>query len=377
MSSMTPDDLKQKLVVFEQSKREAKRIVDERERAAVKVPKLSGFSLEEILHHEFAKRRTLLARGEHAVLRAGNIAQVYAYRGFGKTWLFETLALVAAYPVEALGLNAPESSTVLYVDGEMASEDVKDRFRLLCDMLKVPRQLGIGAERKLVIVGADWQEEYLPKLDTLEGQTAIEPFVEQADLILLDNRSSLFDPEGEKDPTAWQPAQDWLLSLRRRGKSIVMAHHANRQGGPRGLSKAEDVIDLNIKLSRPEDYKAEEGARFVVEFDKARGIHGPAAAPFTATLGPKGWVVESARGEGENAERKVREYLLLAERAGESPRSGNDIVAKVKVGRSACFELIASWRERGWLIKEDGGLLYRGPGWPGRLGEEAEGESEL
>ena len=35
-------------------------------------------------------------------------------------------------------------------------------------------------------------------------------FVDAADLVILDNRSCLFDPEGEKDASAWQPAQEWL-----------------------------------------------------------------------------------------------------------------------------------------------------------------------
>lgn len=104
-------------------------------------------------------------------------------------------------------------------------------------------------------LAADWQDGYLPRLDTLPGRLAIEPFVAQADFIILDNRSSLFDPEAEKDPTAWQPAQDSLLSLRRRRKAVLIVHHSNRMGGARGHSKPEDVMELLIKLTRPEGYR--------------------------------------------------------------------------------------------------------------------------
>ena len=75
----------------------------------------------------------------------------------------------------------------------------------------------------LLIVAADWQHEYLPRMDTPEGQSSIEPLVENADVIIFDNRSCLFDPEGEKDPTAWQPTQDYLLSQRRRDKASLLA----------------------------------------------------------------------------------------------------------------------------------------------------------
>ena len=121
----------------------------------------------------------------------------------------------------------------------------------------------------MTIIAADWQDDYLPRLDTEAGQTEIEPYVENADLIVLDNRSRLVDPDGEKDPSAWQPMQDWLLSLRRRGKAVLLGHHSNRMGGARAHSKAEDPMNLLINLTRPDDYRQDQGARFAVTFDKS------------------------------------------------------------------------------------------------------------
>lgn len=356
MPPTDPEKLKAKAIEHEADlfliKRKGREVAEERIRQSMRPPKLLGFSLEEILQHTFPRRRAILKRDDHVILRAGNIAQVFAYRGYGKTWLLETMALVVAYQIEALGLHAPEPSKVLYVDGEMASEDVKERFQLLCDMLNVPRQLGVGAEKRLVIVGADWQEEYLPRLDTLEGQSAIEPFVDPADFIILDNRSCLFDPEGEKDPSVWQLAQDWLLSLRRRGKTTVMAHHANRQGGARGIGKAEDVIDLNLKLSRPEGYTAEQGARFLVEFDKARGIRGAGAKPFLATLKDKGWHVQSPDAADESSLRlAIFEHIKLTEDLNEPIKTANAVHKEIGGNKSACLrELQALMREE--LIKK-------------------------
>jgi hypothetical protein len=321
-----------------------------------KPPELIGFSLEELLLHKFPLRKPLLLRGDDVLLRAGHLWQIFAYRGFGKTWLLETLALICAYSIKALDLHAPEPSKVLYIDGEMASEDIKERFALLCDMLKVPRQLGLLAKSNLTIVGSDWQDEYLPNLDTPEGQAAVEPLVEEAEIVLIDGRSSLFDPEGEKDPTAWAPAQHWLLSLRKRGKAVIWTHQANRQGGSRGHGKAEDPINVNIKLSRPEDYTADQGARFLVEFDKARGIRGEAALPFTATLGSRGWVVESSADGGLAF--KLREYLKLAKRLGESPTTASRAVSGAKVGRTNGLKQLAEWIDNGVVVVDDGKLVW-------------------
>ena len=40
--------------------------------------------------------------------------------------------------------------------------------------------------------------------------------------------------------------------------------------------------DSSIALKRPADYRPDQGARFEVHFEKARGFHGDAALPFEA-----------------------------------------------------------------------------------------------
>ena len=63
-------------------------------------------------------------------------------------------------------------------------------------------------------------------------------------------------PSPAEDRPGKQPAQDWLLSLRRRRKAVILVHHSNRQGRARWTHKPEDVMDLLVKLSRPDGYTA-------------------------------------------------------------------------------------------------------------------------
>ena len=246
-------------------------------------PTLVGFSLEDLQTDVFPERKPLLMRGDTPVFREGHLGETYGSRGFGNTWFLKTMALVAVSGGDALGFHAPTPCRVLDVDGEMASQNIKDWYALLAG------HLGISVASSLQIVAADWQEGLIPRLDRPEGQAALEPFVDNADLIFFDNRSCLFDPEGESDPGARQPAQDYLLSLRRRGKAVMLAHHSNRQGGARGHRKPEDPMNLLINLTRPEGYSHEQGARFVVTFEKSRGAYGAAVAPFTAQRTADGW----------------------------------------------------------------------------------------
>ena len=207
-----------------------------------------------------------------------------------------------------------------------------------------------------MVVAADWQPEYLHRLDETSGQEALAPFLAEADLVILDNRSCLFDPEGEKDASAWQPAQEWLLSLRRAGKAVLVVHHANRQGGARGHSKAEDPMNLLIKLGRPGDYAQNEGARFEVTFEKARSACGPAVAPFVARLSEEGWRIESACQHREDAliERLVA-YVREADQAGERPKSANAAIRGAGVNRTTGLKAWNAAKVQGRITPGAGG----------------------
>jgi hypothetical protein len=323
--------------------------------AAPKAAPLQGFTLQELTIHTFPVRRALLYRGKQAVFRQGHIGEIYAERGIGKSWLIHTLALVAAYGIEALGFRNPDPCRVLLIDGEMASEEIQERLVYLVRVLGIKLNTPLLNAGALTVVGADWQDGFLPRLDTPEGQAAIEPFIAPADLVFPDNRSCLFDSEGEKDPTAWQPAQNWLLSLRRRGKGVILGHHSNRQGGARGISKAEDPMNLLLKLTRPEDYSQDQGARFLVEFDKSRGFYGAAAAPFTTALTPEGWKLERCEGADDDINTKITQLLQQLAAVNELPKTTSEIVSKIGGNRNRGFAAVNTLLAAGIVTKGDDG----------------------
>jgi putative DNA primase/helicase len=314
---------------------------------------LIGLTLDQLSTQVFPPRKALLSRGETVIFRAGHLASVNAERGVGKTLFLQSLSLVVATGREVLGFQGSTPCRVLYVDGEMASEEIKDRFDLLRD------RLGIYGSVPLTVVAADWQERYLPRLDTPEGQLALEPYVDNADFIVLDNRSCLLDPDGEKDPRAWQPTQDWLLSLRRRGKAVMLGHHSNRMGGARGHSKAEDPMNLLIQLTRPEDYEQEQGARFTVTFTKSRGAHGASMAPFVAHLTPDGWQTQGLQGvQTETAADRLIDYLQISHQAGDRPKSANAAVTACKIGRNAGLKAWAQLLKAGTIRQHHEGGFF-------------------
>ncbi len=132
----------------------------------------------------------------------------------------------------------------------------------------------------------------MPDLATAEGQMMVDGIVGDAELIVVDNISTLVRAvERENDAESWREAGAWALRARQRGKSVLFVHHDDKSGQQRGTSKREDTLDAVIQLKHPADYTPEHGARFEVHFRKYRNSGGGAdAKPIEAALsaGPDG-----------------------------------------------------------------------------------------
>jgi putative DNA primase/helicase len=205
------------------------------------------------------------------------LAMIYSQRGVGKTWFALSLAYAVAAGAPILRFSASVARRVLYVDGEMPLPATKER------LARVVSSFDKAAEpESFRLLSADDQEMGIPDLASREGQAAIEPHLQGVDLVVLDNLSTLYRSGRENEAESWGPVQEWALGQRRAGRSLLFIHHAGKGGAQRGTSRREDVLDTVISLKRPSDYSADQGARFEVHFEKARGIAGEDVLPFEA-----------------------------------------------------------------------------------------------
>ena len=207
------------------------------------------------------------------------LAMLYAARGIGKTHVAVGVSFAVATGRTFLKWTAPKARRVLHCDGEMAAGDLRERFQQLM------RANGDAPARGMLgVLTADLIENGIGNLGSPRVQAELEPWLDGIELLVLDNLSSLTAVIRDNDAESWNPIQEWLLRLRRRGVSVLIVHHAGKGGEQRGTSRREDVLDTSVSLRRPSDYTAEEGARFEVHFEKARGIHGNRVKPFEAKL---------------------------------------------------------------------------------------------
>jgi putative DNA primase/helicase len=207
------------------------------------------------------------------------IVMLYAARGIGKTHVSCGLSLAASTGTSFLRWQAPTPRRVLHCDGEMAAVDLRDRFRALMEASSAKPEPGF-----LNILPADLIDMGIGNLASPKVQAELDPWLADVELLVLDNLSTLTSVIRDNDAESWNPIQEWLLRLRRRGISVLIVHHAGKGGEQRGTSRREDVLDTSISLRRPSDYVPSEGARFEVHFEKARGVHGDRVKPFEAKM---------------------------------------------------------------------------------------------
>ena len=88
----------------------------------------------------------------------------------------------------------------------------------------------------LRILSADLIETGIGNFASPKVQEELDPLLEGVELLVLDNLSSLTSVIRDNDAESWNPLQEWLLRLRRRGVSVLIVHHAGK-GGERGRAQ--------------------------------------------------------------------------------------------------------------------------------------------
>ena len=242
----------------------------------VAIDDLKVFTAEEYMALNTAPISHVLA----PIVPQPGLVEVFAERGLGKTlFCLELAKQIATGGCAFDRWKADKPLKVLYLDGEMAQSDMSVRLKIL-DMDN------LGGHLK--IMSASAQTEVLSDLTTPEGQHVIDRLLDKhkPDVVFLDSLATLAPKSLGNDAECWTPMNNWLLALKRRGISIFIVHHAGKAGDQRGTNAKEDFLDTVISLSKINRGKADAyaGARFRVDFTKARSAYGQQRESFEVEL---------------------------------------------------------------------------------------------
>jgi putative DNA primase/helicase len=156
---------------------------------------------------------------------------------------------------------------------------------------------------------------------------------------VVDNIASLAPGIDENSKQDWDPINKWFLELRFAGITTIFLHHANKDGRQRGTSGREDNIDISILLDKPKNYVPEEGARFVVKFEKARIRHEdlPLISDTEFVLQPDGegrqvWNWGNLKGQNKVQVMKMLDEGMSANEIAEELQLSRGRVSQIKAG---------------------------------------------
>lgn len=255
-------------------------------------------SISDLLSMQLPPREPLLAPW----LTEQSLSMLYAWRGLGKSWVALSIGYAVATGGDVLGWKAPAKRRVLFIDGELPARTLQSRLELIVNSF--PGELPQDGFR---ILTPDLQSNgVMPNLSDQVGQAAIDEHANHADLIIVDNLSTMARSGKENEGESWLPVQGWALRHRAQGRAVLFIHHSGKSGQQRGASRREDVLDTVISLKRPAEYQASEGARFEVHFEKARNLIGEDAAPLDVALHSEN---DRIRWEWKSAENAIVERI--------------------------------------------------------------------
>lgn len=122
------------------------------------------------------------------VLRTCDKALLCANRGVGKTWFVLMLALSCITAQELIpGWRVKKARKVLVIDGEMPRSSLKKRLRELCRGSQLP-ETNLNDNLRF----ATRTLHQTPSFESEEERKKLFPHIEWADVIIIDNLSSLW-----------------------------------------------------------------------------------------------------------------------------------------------------------------------------------------
>jgi hypothetical protein len=271
----------------------------------------------------------------------GDCGFLFAFRGTGKTWLALAMAQALSTGGKLGDWQAPAPVKVLYVDGEMPPDLMRDR----CEGLE-------GSNDNLQFLNHEILFERTGKVLNIadpEAQRAITARCMNTGVkvLFLDNLSTLASGMKENEADSWELVNPWLLDLRRRKVAVVIVHHAGRSGEMRGTSKREDsvfwIIALDDAKKNADDKR---GARFVTRFTKPSRNTQEEVPPYEWHL-----VTDNANGKVTISYQQTQSSEVFVQLITDGVTDCADIAAEMKVSKGTVSKWAKKMMDAGRLKK--------------------------
>lgn len=222
------------------------------------------------------------------IIEDHTITMLYSPEGLGKTLVAMSIGLAASSGTKVFGevlsntWEAPKPVPVLYIDGEMSSENFIDR---LCRFSSFYKNQFSELKQSVnfyyrLLAGKNWD---LSSNESQREQITKMVQAHKIQLLILDNLSTLAN--FSETTKAWQSIFTWMKDLATHNCAILLIHHADKSGDQQRGSGAKTItVDNVIKLQHALGGGARRGVAINVQIEKGRSIPPEYKEPFNIML---------------------------------------------------------------------------------------------
>lgn len=267
---------------------------------------------------------------------------IFGARGLGKTWLALYLGRQCAEGGSVADWKVHQPQRVLYVDGEMALDSIRERDAALT-ATSADGMFYLQHEALFHLAG-----KVLNLTSPIVQAAILEDCLRQKiKILILDNLSCLFSGMKENDADAWEQVLPWLLELRRNRIAIIIIAHAGRNGFMRGTSRREDAANWIIQLTAAKNEgEIQNGAQFVARFAKNRNATETDCPPIE-------WHFIKPKGETRAlvSWKKISTAQIFRELIEDGLTTCKDIAEEMGITKGQVSKLATKAFAAGWLKK--------------------------
>jgi hypothetical protein len=274
--------------------------------------------------------------------KEADLGFIFGARGLGKTWLALLIGRQCAERGRVADWPVHQPCRVLYVDGEMALDSIRERDAALST---APADGMFYLQHEALF----HQTGKVLNLTNPIVQAAIleECLRQKMKVLILDNLSCLFSGIKENDADAWEKVLPWLLELRRNRIAVIIIAHAGRNGFMRGTSRREDAANWIIQLTAAKNEgEIQNGARFVARFAKNRNAT-------EADCPPIEWHFSLPKGEtlAHVSWKKISTAQIFRELIEDGLTTCKDLAEEMGITKGQVSKLATKAFAAGWLKK--------------------------
>ncbi len=264
---------------------------------------------------------------------------IFGETGVGKTLLASCAAGAIAAGAPFLGWEGRRRARVMYLDGEMPAETLKERAEL------VATHYDHGPDIALYFYNRDLLGlDEMPPLNTPKGQKWLWREIEivKPDVIFFDSHHVPARRQHVGRGSSWEPVKGLIRQISSRRIAQIWLHHTGHDATKGyGTKTREWEMDTVVRLTKANDDPDDNSV--VIDFTKAR-LRTPKNykqfAARTIRMTEDGWVSEGAAsvsrsGKDDDVEIIKREFLNSYERLARTWSRLEDLTARGRCARSS------------------------------------------